>query len=301
MAPAVLAGCALVLARGALFVLYEQAHFDSDQAVVGLMARHVARGEAFPVYFYGQAYLLAIEAWLAAPFLLLFGTSVTALKAPILALNLLLVALLVRLLVRDTGLGPWSALAAALFVAAPPPVTASRLVEAQGGNVEPLVFALLLWMLRQRPWAFGALLGVAFLNREFALFAAAAWGLVALVRHGWRPRGLPPQLDQLEKVYLWGLQVRGVETGPYAGATAGFEQDGDREGWFAFLAAARDVFSRYGDVPFVHWASYEKSTLARYVERYGDRRASPEESRRTCWTCWRSPRQPSCCPFRATA
>jgi predicted RecB family nuclease len=45
---------------------------------------------------------------------------------------------------------------------------------------------------------------------------------------------------------------------------------GDREGWLAFLAAARDVLSRCGDVPFVHWASYEKSKLARYVERYGD-------------------------------
>jgi hypothetical protein len=57
--------------------------------------------------------------------------------------------------------------------------------------------------------------------------------------------GLPPQLDQLEKVYLWGLQVRGAETGPYAGATAGFGQDGDREGWFAFLGAQRRVYVRH--------------------------------------------------------
>jgi predicted RecB family nuclease len=82
--------------------------------------------------------------------------------------------------------------------------------------------------------------------------------------------GLPRQLDDLDKVYLWGMQARGGKPGPYTGVTAGLGDEGDREGWVAFLAAARDIFVEHGDVPFVHWASHEHAKLARYVERYGD-------------------------------
>jgi predicted RecB family nuclease len=83
--------------------------------------------------------------------------------------------------------------------------------------------------------------------------------------------GLPPQLDELEKVYLWGMQTRGDETGPYMGVCAGFGEDGDREGWHLFLSAAQHIFERHGDVPFVHWAAHDKRTITRYVERFGDR------------------------------
>ena len=40
---------ALVIARSLVFTLFEQAHFDSDQAIVGLMAKHLSEGRAFPV------------------------------------------------------------------------------------------------------------------------------------------------------------------------------------------------------------------------------------------------------------
>ncbi len=43
-----------VLLRGAVFVWWEQASFDSDQAVTGLMAKHLSEGLAFPLFFYGQ-------------------------------------------------------------------------------------------------------------------------------------------------------------------------------------------------------------------------------------------------------
>jgi hypothetical protein len=52
---ALCAAAALVLARGLVFVIYPNAYFDSDQAVFGLMARHLAEGRAFPLFFYGQA------------------------------------------------------------------------------------------------------------------------------------------------------------------------------------------------------------------------------------------------------
>lgn len=82
--------------------------------------------------------------------------------------------------------------------------------------------------------------------------------------------GLPPQLDELDKVYLWGLQAFGDDPGEFQAATAGFGLDGDREGWSAFLAIARAVLDRYGDLPFVHWHHYERVKLRGYVERFGD-------------------------------
>lgn len=82
--------------------------------------------------------------------------------------------------------------------------------------------------------------------------------------------GLPPQMDDLEKVYLWGMQVYGKNPGKFLGVTAGFGADGDREGWEAFLAAADAIFAEHGDIPFVHWHHYERIHIDMYVQRYGD-------------------------------
>lgn len=82
--------------------------------------------------------------------------------------------------------------------------------------------------------------------------------------------GIPPWQDELEKIYLWGLQMFGENPGEYLAATAGFGDEGDRAAWFEFLGLAKKVFSRYGDVPFVHWTSYEKTYVSKYIERYGD-------------------------------
>jgi predicted RecB family nuclease len=82
--------------------------------------------------------------------------------------------------------------------------------------------------------------------------------------------GLPPQLDELDKVYLWGMQVFGTKPGEFQAAVAGFGENGDREGWEDFLAKSKAIFDEYGDLPFVHWAPYEKSKIKTYIERYGD-------------------------------
>jgi predicted RecB family nuclease len=82
--------------------------------------------------------------------------------------------------------------------------------------------------------------------------------------------GLPPQLDELEKIYLWGTQVFGNHPGDYMPATAGFGVEGDREGWMQFLINASAIFNEYGDIPFVHWHHYERVKIDLYLERYGD-------------------------------
>lgn len=166
--------------RAFVFIWYEQAHFDSDQAIVGLMAWHLAHLQAFPLYFYGQTYMLGVESWLAAPAVLVGGASVTALKMPLLALNMAIAAALVHLLIRDGGVRPAAAFIAALFFTAAPPVTASRLVEAQGGNIEPFGYVLAVWVLQRRPIWFGVTLGVGFLNREFALYGVCAIVVIGL-------------------------------------------------------------------------------------------------------------------------
>ena len=82
--------------------------------------------------------------------------------------------------------------------------------------------------------------------------------------------GMPPHLDELDKIYLWGMQVYGKSPNPFIGVTAGFGPDGDQEGWFDFLTAADKIFAEYRDIPFVHWHHYEKTHIKQYVERYGD-------------------------------
>jgi predicted RecB family nuclease len=82
--------------------------------------------------------------------------------------------------------------------------------------------------------------------------------------------GLPPQLDDLEKIYLWGMQVYGKKPGKFLGVTSGFGVDGDREGWEKFLQAADAIFAEYGDLPFVHWHHYERTHIKQYIDRYGD-------------------------------
>ncbi|MCK4786562.1 MAG: TM0106 family RecB-like putative nuclease [Desulfobacteraceae bacterium] len=91
--------------------------------------------------------------------------------------------------------------------------------------------------------------------------------------------GLPPQLDNLEKIYIWGMQVYGEEPSEFMPAIAGFGEDGDREGWDIFLENAKNVFDRFADIPFIHWHHYERVKIDLYRERYGDRDGIAERVR----------------------
>ena len=82
--------------------------------------------------------------------------------------------------------------------------------------------------------------------------------------------GMPPHLDELDKIYLWGAQVFGENPSEFKVALSGFGADGDREGWIGFLENAKQIFETYGDIPWVHWAPYEETYLRRYAARFGD-------------------------------
>lgn len=89
---------------------------NSDEATMGLAALHIARGQDFPVWFYGQAYMGTLEAYLAAPVFAVAGPSVLALRLPTLALYALFLTLVWRL-TRRLGGDRWFALLVVGFLA----------------------------------------------------------------------------------------------------------------------------------------------------------------------------------------
>jgi hypothetical protein len=99
---------ALVLLRSAVPVLYEGYFFDSDQAIVGLMARHISRFQDFPLFFYGQNYMLGVQAWIIAPVFWVMRPSVAAMRVPFVLLNCVvavwLIAAISRAASRSSGI-----------------------------------------------------------------------------------------------------------------------------------------------------------------------------------------------------
>ncbi len=77
-------GRALLLASGTL-------SFHSDEAIVGLLARHILAGDR-PIFFMGQAYMGTLDSWLIAFGFQLLGESVLTIRLVQAALYLLVVA-----------------------------------------------------------------------------------------------------------------------------------------------------------------------------------------------------------------
>jgi hypothetical protein len=131
----------------------------------------LGEGRAFPLFFYGQSYMLAVESWLAVPIFWIAGPTVAALRFSLILTNCAVATLLIAGFWKWAGLRPWYGLAASLFFVFAPPSTSAHLVEAVGGNIESFLYVLLLWPLRHRPLLFGAVLAFGFLNREFTIYA----------------------------------------------------------------------------------------------------------------------------------
>src|SRR5438132_4849848 len=89
----ILVGTAVV--RFAILFL-SQMHVTSDEAIIGLMAKHILEGRYFPFYFYGISYnaSCAWEAYLAVVPFAIAGVGVVALKIPTVLLSLVCLALL---------------------------------------------------------------------------------------------------------------------------------------------------------------------------------------------------------------
>lgn len=171
-----------------------QRHVDGDEAVVGIMAKHVVERGARPVFFYGQPYGggAAIEAYLAALPMAIFGVSPVPLKLVALALGLAALALTYGFCL--CYLGRRTALLAALLLA-----TAGPLVEwhtkVRGGYAAlPLLGVGLLWLfvrvagarhkVTYAAFALGLLAGVAIYNQALILPSLLVLALASLFLRG---------------------------------------------------------------------------------------------------------------------
>jgi hypothetical protein len=118
---------------------------DGDESIVGLMARHLAGGREFPLFFWGQHYgLSTIEAMAAASTFIVFGSGPIALKASMLALWTVGVVFLFLTCAKLVGSRRafWIAL---VFVAMP--AWAVWSMKARGGYITAFTAAAaLLWL-----------------------------------------------------------------------------------------------------------------------------------------------------------
>ncbi|MFQ5921957.1 MAG: hypothetical protein ACE5M4_03870 [Anaerolineales bacterium] len=124
--------------------------FNSDEAVVGLMARHILNGQ-WPAFFYGQAYMGSLDATLAALGFALLGEQVWVIR--------LLQALLYVATILTTAALGWSifrsarvAWVAAVLLAVPAVNVMLYTTVSLGGYGEALVIGNLLMLLALRVW-----------------------------------------------------------------------------------------------------------------------------------------------------
>lgn len=147
---------------------------DGDEAVVGIQAEHILRGERpLPTYFYGQVYMGSLEAYLVAILFKIAGPSVWTLRGEPILLSLVVVWLTGKLAEALTCVAKLPArakqyfiMAAILFAAVSPVYDTVLELHTLGGYIETfiLMLALLLsaFRLTQR-WHEGAA------SRELAL------------------------------------------------------------------------------------------------------------------------------------
>ena len=119
--------------------------FNSDEAVVALMGRHILQG-ARPIFFYGQAYMGSFDAWLVAGAFSIFGESVLSVRLTQLFLFVIfLVTFWVML--RRFFVDPFVADIAVMLMALPPVLLTTYTTATLGGYLEILIIGnLVLWL-----------------------------------------------------------------------------------------------------------------------------------------------------------
>jgi 4-amino-4-deoxy-L-arabinose transferase-like glycosyltransferase len=116
--------------------------FNADEAIVGLMARHILMGEK-PIFFYGQAYMGSLDAFLVAGVFKIFGQGVWGIRLVqiILYLFTILTSYWVGYLFFDSYR---AGLIAAFLMAVPPVNTTLYTTVSLGGYGEALLIGNLI-------------------------------------------------------------------------------------------------------------------------------------------------------------
>jgi len=164
----------------------------ADEGVVGLMAKHILEGKNLPIFFYGQDYLGALEAYCAALSFGLFGTGVLSLRLVPFLFSLGVLAVVYRLTYKAYSVA--AARWATAIVAVAPAYFLQWNLKARGGFVEHVfllfVLMILFWRLFARhdrsswlAFATGVVAGVAMWVNQLAIgYVAAMAALLALTR-----------------------------------------------------------------------------------------------------------------------
>ena len=127
----------LALAVRLLFLSYGGVTIDSDEAIVGLMARHLVEGRDWPIFYYGQHYMGSLEPTLVALIFRFFGESEWTLKIVPLIFSLIFVYQVFLLGERLDGTR--SGYIASILAAAPPVGFVEWSTKARGGFIELVV------------------------------------------------------------------------------------------------------------------------------------------------------------------
>ena len=114
-----------------IWVLIASQRLSADEAIPGLMARHILYNAELPVFYWGQAYFGAAEAYVVAALFALFGFHAWLVFVPALIASVALIPL-VWAIAEHLGPSPAGALAA-LPVALPTPILSRVLGNAGGG------------------------------------------------------------------------------------------------------------------------------------------------------------------------
>ncbi len=173
---------------------------NPDYGVVVLMARNIARGIDFPVFFYGQPYMGSLEPLVSAGLVRLFGASPFVVCLGTALVAFVVVAALFRLAWRVAG--PWAALSAAALCVVGPPGFFHYMVSPRGGYALGLLLTVMLLQAGLFPEArpetadgrvapgrlalVGLLGGLGFWNFWLTLPALGAAGLMLAARLKWR-------------------------------------------------------------------------------------------------------------------
>ncbi len=154
---------------------------DGDECILGLMAKHIAEGRAFPVFLYGQSYgLAAVEASAGALSFLVAGTGALPLKVAMLALWTVGIVAFFLAVCRLSGIGRsfWITLVLVLM-----PAWALWSMKARSGYVTAFTATAVLFSLllrdRDRP------------RSVVWLMAGALTSLIYLAQPLWLPGALP--------------------------------------------------------------------------------------------------------------
>ncbi|MGH7828251.1 MAG: ArnT family glycosyltransferase, partial [Candidatus Binatia bacterium] len=162
-----------IVLRGYFLLNYElidgrQYHiFLSDEAVVGLMGKHIAAGVELPLFFYGQQYLGAFEAYLAALSFSIFGISMVALKLVPLMFSIML--LFVVYLLGTKLFDPRVGVVSAALIAVPSPYFFGWGFKARGGFIEYVVLSLIVLLL----------FSLIYFHRKDSFWLYGLWGFFA--------------------------------------------------------------------------------------------------------------------------